>query len=201
MIFEDFVHTGLGALLIKLSPFRIAPQQNRCHIQVNHRNAEGPALPGFGNGFGAKTGGVGHAAAQIPVHIVGAAGALQAGFLAGDAVILGVSHGIKSLGKVIPALAQRLAVSGDGEIHPVVGLPVQAVGLHKVQAAFGRSQPFFADTVGVAQKSVNPSAAALHPHAFVGGINLALAVQTGVHAAMLAIHSVVQPEPGATLQL
>ena len=46
-----------------------------------------------------------------------------------------------------------------------------------------------------------PGAAALHPHALIRGVHLARAVEAGVHAAVLAVHAVLEPEAHARVQL
>ena len=53
----------------------------------------------------------------------------------------------------------------------------------------------------MAQVCKDPAAAALHPYALIGGVDPAIAVQAGVHAAVLVVHAVLQPEVDAALQL
>ena len=200
VVFENLVHTGLGTLLIQGLPLAVHPQQHAGDVQDDHGDAEGPAGAGLGNGLGAHTHGVGHTVGQIPVQVIGPACALQIFLLAGDAVILGVGQGVEGLGEVVAALAEGLAVLGDGEVHPAAGLPVDAVFLHKVQAALTGRQPFLLHTIGVAEEREDPAAAALHPHALVGGVDLTLAVQAGIHAAVFPVNAVFQPEVGADVQ-
>lgn len=150
--------------------------------------------------LGPRPRGVGHSVVQVPVQVIGPSCPFQARFLAGNAVILGVGHGIESLGEAVAALTQGLAVLGDGEVHPVPGFPVDAVFLHKVQAALGSRQPFRLHAVAAAQECKDPAAAALHPDALIGGKNFPRPVQAGVHAAMDAVHAVFQPKVHAAVQ-
>ena len=53
----------------------------------------------------------------------------------------------------------------------------------------------------MAEVCEDPAAAPLHPYAFVRGIDLALAVQTGVYAAVDLVHAVFEPEIDALFQL
>jgi hypothetical protein len=78
---------------------------------------------------------------------------------------------------------------------------VDAVGLHEIQTALGGSQPLLFHTVVVAQVSEHPATTALHPHTLVRGIDLTLSVQTGINAAVLGIHTMLQPERYAAVQL
>ena len=71
--------------------------------------------------LGPRPVGSGHAVIQIPVHIIGPAGTLQVLPLAGDAVIFGVCDAVEGLGVAVTALAQRLAITGDGEVQPSAG--------------------------------------------------------------------------------
>ena len=89
---------------------------------------------------------------RFPDQVVGRAGPLQAGLVAGNPVILGVGDGIEALGEAIAALTQRLAVAGDGEVSSVVARrPVDAVPLHEVQAALAGGQPLLLHSIHVAQ--------------------------------------------------
>ena len=120
---------------------------------------------------------------------------------AGDAVILGVGDAVEGLAVAVAALTQGLAVAGNGEVQPSAGLMVDAVLFQEINAALGSGQPLFLHAVDVAQVGVGPAAAALHPHALVGGVDLAGAVQTGVDTAILMVHAVFQPEVGHICQL
>ena len=201
MVLEDVVHTLPCPLLIEGLPLRIGAQQHAGDIENDHGGAEGPSRPGLGNGLGTHAHGVGHTPAQVPVQVVALPGPLQPGALPGDAVVLGVGDGAEGLGEVIAPLAQGLTLRRDGEVHPVSGPMVEAVGLHKVQAASGCIQPLLLHAVAAAQEGENPAAPALHPHALVGGVDLAPPVQAGVDAAVLLVHAVRQPEIGGALQL
>ena len=134
---------------------------------------------------------VGHAVVEIPVEVIRAPGALKVLPLAGHAVILRVRHGVKCLGKAVPALAERRALGGDGEVHPVPGRAVYAVRLHKVKAALRCAQPFLARAVYMAEIREDPAAAPLHPHAFICGVYFALAIEAGVYAAIDRVHAVL----------
>ena len=201
VVLEDLVHALGGPLLIERLALRVYPQQHAGDIEDDHGDAEGTARAGLGDGLGAQSGGVGHAVGQIPVQVVGAAGPVQMLPLAGHAVVLAVGHGVEGLREIIPALTQGAAVLRDGEIHAAAGIMVDAVLLQKVQAALGGLQPLRTAAVHVAEIGEDPAAAALHPNAFIRGVDLALAVQAGVYTAVLVIHSVFQPEFRADLQL
>ena len=201
VVFENLIHAGLGLLLVERLALGVHPHHHGQHVQEDHGQAEAAAGAGLGDGLGAQAGGVGGAVPQIPVDSAGLAGALQAFPFTGDAVVFGVGQGIEGLGVEIAALAQGLAVFGDGEVHSVPGLAVDAVLLHEVQAALAGVQPFLLHAVHVAQVGEDPAAAALHPHALVGGVDLAGAVQAGVDAAVDGIHAVFQPEIDAGFQL
>ena len=200
VVFEDLIHAGLCPLLVQGLPLGIHPQQHAGDVQDDHGDAEGAAGAGFRNGLGAHAHRVGHAVGQIPVQVIGPAGTLQIFTLAGNAVVLGVGQGVEGLGEVVAALAEGLSVLSDGEVHPVAGFPVDAAFFHEVQAALAGLQPFFLHAVGVAEESEDPAAAALHPHTLVGRVDLTLAVQAGVYAAVLPVNAVFQPEVGADIQ-
>ena len=201
VVLENVVYALLGPLFVEGLPLRVRPQQHAGDVQDNHGGAEGPARPGLRDGLGAHAHGVRHALAQVPVQVIALPGPFQPGLVPRYAVVLGVGDGAEGLGKVVAPLAEGLALCGDGKIHPVAALVVEAVLLHKVQAAFRRVQPLLLHTVVMAQESENPAAAALHPHAFVGGVDTALPVQAGVHSTMLLVHSMLQPEVGGAFQL
>ena len=200
VVLENVVHAPLGPLLIEGLPLGVRPQQHAGDVQNNHGGAEGPAPPGLRDGLGPHAHGVRFSLAQVPVEVIALPGPLQAGLVPRHAVILGVGDGAERLGEVVAPLAQRLSLRRDGEVHPVPRPVVEAVGLHEVQAAFGGVQPLLPDSVIAAQKGKDPAAAALHPDALVGGVDFALPVQAGVHAAVLFIHAVLQPEIGGALQ-
>ena len=200
MVLEDIVHAALGALLVQCLILGVNPQHDGGHVQIDHGQAKRAAAAGLGNGLGTQAGGVLGAVPQIPINIVGLLGPLQAFLVAGNAVVLGVGNGIEGLRVVIAALTQGLAVCGDGEVHSAVGLGVDAVFLHEVQAALGSLQPLLLHAVHMAQVCKDPAAAALHPYALIGGVDPAIAVQAGVHAAVLLVHAVSQPEIRADCQ-
>ncbi len=155
----------------------------------------------FGNSFRAKTRGVLCTVPEIPVHVVSAASALQIFLFTRKTVILGVCHAVKGLGEEIAALTQRLAVGSDREVHTVSRLAVDAIFFHKIKAALGCLHPFGTLAVQGTKTGEGPRAASLHPHAFVGGVDLARAVKAGVDAAVLAVNAVLQPKAYAALQL
>ena len=138
VVLENLVHTLLGPLLIEVLPLGVHPEHHPGDVEDNHGPAEGAALPGLRDGLGAQAGGVGHAVIQLPVQVIGPSRPLQPDGLAGDAVVLRVGQGVKRLGEAVAPLAQGLAVPGDGEVHPIACGAVDAVFLHKVQAASGR---------------------------------------------------------------
>ena len=202
VILKDGLHALLGPRVVQLALLRVAAAQDRGDVQVDHGVGQSPAGAGLGNGLGAHAGGVlDETVVQVPDQLVGAAGTLNVLLLAGQAVILGVGQSVEALGEAVAALTQRLAVGGDGEVHPVTGLAVDAVLLHEVQAALAGLHPLIPLAVHVAQVGVGPAAAALHPHALVGGEQPAGAVDAGVHAAVLLVHTVLQPELRAAGQL
>ena len=201
VVLENVVHALLRPLLIERFALRVGAQHHAGDVQDNHGRAEGPAAAGLRDGLGAHAHRVGLALAQVPVEVVAFPRPLQTRFLPGHAVVFRVGDGAERLGEVVPPLAQRLALCGDGEVHPVPGLMVEAVGFHEIQAAPAGLQPLLLHTVGMTQECVNPAAAALHPYALVRGIDFALPVQAGVDPAVLLVHAVGQPEAGRTLQL
>ena len=202
VILQNGVDAGLGALVVQLRTLRIAPAHDGGDVQIDHGVAQGAARAGLRDGLGTHAGGVlDQAVVELPDQVVGPAGPLQARLVAGEGVIFGVGLGVKVLGEAVPALAQGLAVGGDGEVHPVAGLPVDAVGLHEVQAALAGPEPVLPHAVHVAQVGVDPSAAALHPYAFIRREPHAGPVQAGVNAAVFRVHAVLEPKAGAALQL
>ena len=198
---EDFIHTLLCPLLVKGLSFRIGTHHDACDIQIYHRQTKGTAGARLRNGLGAEAGGIGCTVPEIPVDLVGTLCPFQAFLLSRHTVILRIGHRIKGLGIVIAALAKRLSVCSDGEIHSALRIRIDAVFFHKVQAGFGCLQPLVPFAVDGAKISKNPAASSLHPHAFVGGIDLAFPVETGVDAAVLFVHAVLQPEMDAGVQL
>ena len=94
----------------------------------------------------------------------------------GNAVIFPVGQGLECLGVAVTALAKRLALGGDSEIHTAFGLMVDAVFFHKIQTGLRGLKPLLPDTIGMAEKTVDPAAASLHPYTFVGGVYLAFPV-------------------------
>ncbi len=201
VVFKDVVYALLGALLIQGAVLGVDAHQHACHVQIDHRDAKRAAAARLGDRLGAETGRVRHAVGQIPIGVIGAARPLQTGAVARDAVVFGVRHGIEGFREIVAALAQGLALGGHGEVHPIPGLVVETVGLHKVQAALRGGQPLVLHPVQVAQPCEDPAAAPLHPDALVGGKNLALAVQAGVDAAVDLVHAVFQPEVYTAVQL
>jgi len=200
VILEDLIHTLGGPVLVQRLPLRVRPQQHAGDVEDDHGCAEGAAGAGLGDGLGAHAYGIGHAVGQIPVQVIGPAGALQVFPLPGDAVVLGVGQGVERLGEIVAALAQRLAVLGGGGGHPAARNVVDAVVLQEIDAALGRRQPLGAAAIYMAQIGEDPAAAALHPHTLIGGVDLTLSVQAGVHAAVLPVNAVFQPEIRAGLQ-
>ena len=201
VVAENLIHALGGPLAVKRVLLGVHPAQDRGDVQIDHRVGQGAAGAGLWDGLGAHPRGVGdQPLVQVPDQVVGRAGPLQAGLVAGNTVILGVGDGIEALGEAIAALTQRLAVAGDGEVHPVARRPVDAVPLHEVQAALAGGQPLLLHSVHVAQISEDPSAAALHPHTLVRGEHLSLPIQTGIDAAVHRVHAVFHPKPDAALQ-
>ena len=195
VILEDGIHTLLGPRIVQLTLLGVAAAQDRGDIQIDHGVGQSPAGAGLGDGLGAHAGGVlDETVVQVPDKLIGPAGALDVLLLTGQAVVLGVGQGVEAFGEAVAALTQGLAVGGDGEVHPVAGLAVDAVLLHEVQAALAGLHPLVPLAVHVAQVGVRPAAAALHPHALVGGEQPTGTVNAGVHAAVLLIHAVLQPE-------
>ena len=136
MVAENIVHAGRGALGVERCALRIDALHHGGNVEIDHRDAEGAPRARGGLGFRAETGRVGHAVVEIPVEVICAPRALEMLPLAGHAVILRVRHGVKCLGKAVPALAERRTLGGDGKVHPVPGGAVYAVRLHKVETAF-----------------------------------------------------------------
>ena len=194
MVLEDVVHTLLGPLLIEGPAVRVGAQHNAGDVEEDHRRAEGPAAACLRDGLRPHAHGVLHALAEVPVEVVALPCPLQPDRIAGDAVVLRVGDGAECLGEVVASLAQRLALGGDGKVHSVAAGAVKAVGLHEVQAAPAGLQPLRSLAVLAAQEGEHPTAASLHPHALVGGVDLPLPVQAGIHAAVDRIHTVFQPE-------
>ena len=112
-----------------------------------------------------------------------------------------IGNAVEGFRVAVAALTQRRAVGFHGEIQAAVGVVVDAVLLQEVDAALGELQPVFPNAVDVAQVRIGPAAAALHPDALVGGINLSGAVKTGGDTAILLVPAVFQPEVGHTRQL
>ena len=142
----------------------------------------------------AETGGISHAVIQLAIQIIGTAGAQKMLFFACNTVVFGVGNAIKGLGVTVAALTQRCAVGFYGEIEPAVCIVIYAMFFQKIDAAFGKAQPVLPNAIDVAQVGVGPAAAALHPDAFVCGINLTCPVQAGVDTAVFGIKAVFQPE-------
>ena len=191
---EDVVDALGGILVVESGLFRVYTAQNAGHVQKDHGVGQSAPLSGFGDGFGAKAGGVGSAVVQIVYQLIGPAGPFQAFSVAGNAVVFRIGDGIKSLGKAVPALAQGFSVCRHGEVHPVSGTAVDAVVFHKIQTGPGRFQPFRPGAVQAAHVGKNPAAPSLHPNAFIGGKHLAFPGQAGVDAAVLGIHAVFEPK-------
>ena len=201
VVLEDLIHALLGPLIVEGLLLRVHPAQHGGDVQVDHGVGQSPAGPGLRNGLGTHAGGVvDQALVQVPDQVIGPAGPLQALLLPGHAVVLRVGDGIKTLGEAVAALAQGLAVAGDGEVHAAARLAVDAVLLHEVQAALAGLQPLLLHPVHMAQVGEGPGAPALHPHALIGGEHLSLPVQAGVYAAVHRVHSILQPEADAPLQ-
>ncbi len=117
---------------------------------------------------------------------------LQIRFFPGKLIVFGTGNGIEGFAKPISALSQGLSVSSNGEVHSSVA--VKAVGLEEVQTAFGKGGPLLLITEGVAKMRIGPGGAALHPDTFIGGVDLAEAVQTIEHTAVFPVPAVLQPE-------
>ena len=98
-------------------------------------------------------------------------------------------------------LAQGLAVLGHGEIHAVACRAIDAIRLQKAKAGLRRFHPLGALAVQSTKTGKHPRAPALHPYALIGGIDLAGAIQAGVHTAMYAVYTVFQPKIHTALQL
>ncbi len=167
MVAEYLVNADPGALSVKRRVLRVYALHHGRDVEVYHRYAEGTPRARLWLRLRAEPRGVGHAVVEIPIEIVCAAGAFKVLPLAGHAVILGVRHGIECLRKAVPALAQRRALGGDGEVHSVPRRAVYAVRLHKVKAALRCAQPFLARAVHMAEVREYPAAAPLHPHALI----------------------------------
>ena len=201
VVAEYLVYAGGGAFGVERRIFRIDALHHGGDVEVYHRDAEGAPRARCGRGLRPETGRVGHAVVEIPVEVIRAPSALEMLPLTGHAVVFRVRHGVKRLGKAVPALAERRALGGDGEVHPVPGRAVYAVRLHKVETALRCAQPFLARAVYMAEIREDPAAAPLHPHAFICGIYFALAIETGVYAAIDRVHAVFEPEINTVFQL
>ena len=80
--------------------------------------------------------------------------------------ILGERYGSKGLAEHITALAQRLAVLGNREVH--VAVLVETVFLKEVDGALRRVEPFLTMLHIVVSKGADKSEATLKPHALRG---------------------------------
>ena len=202
VVLEDLIHALLGPLVVEGLLLRVHPAQHRGDVQIDHGVGQSPAGPGLGDGLGPHAGGIfDEALIQAPDQVIGPTGPLQALLLSGHPVVLRVGDGVESLREAVAALAQGLAVGGDGKVLAAARLAVDAVLLHEVQAALAGLQPLLFYAVHMAQIGKCPGATPLHPHALIGGEHLPLPVQTGIHPAMHRVHAVFQPEMDASLQL
>ena len=122
-------------------------------------------------------------------------------FFTGDAIILRVGDAVEGFTVAVSPLAQGIAVGFHGEVKPALGVVVDAVFFQKINTALGKLQPILPDAVDPAEISIGPAAAALHPHAFVGGEYPARPVQTGVNTAVFMVPTVLHPEIGHIFQL
>ena len=121
--------------------------------------------------------------------------------LSGNAVVFRVGDAVEGFTVAVSPLAQGIAIGFHGEVKPAFGVVVDAVFFQKIDAALGKLQPVLPDAVHPAEISVSPAAAALHPHAFVGGEYPARPVQASVNTAVFMVPTVLQPEIGHIFQL
>ncbi len=150
VVAEDVLHALPRPLLIERLALGVRAQQDACDVENNHGDAEGTARAGLGDGLGAHGHRVRLALAQIPVEVIALPRPLQPLLLPCYPVVLRVGRGAEGLGEVVAPLAQGPALRRDGEVHPVSGGVVEAVGLHEVQAAAAGLQPLRPCAVGTA---------------------------------------------------
>ena len=75
MIAENVLHAGGRPFFVQRLLLRVDPHQHGSHIQIDHRDAEGSAAAGLRNRLRAEAGGIRHAVVEVPVEIIGSAGA------------------------------------------------------------------------------------------------------------------------------
>ena len=197
----DVLYEFFGFCRISSDVVRYGFHQDRGNVQQYHRNGERFCVARARYRLGRYLVWIRR---RVAVHfhdeIVIIFGALSVRRVAGRFIVFGTRNDIEALREHIPSFSERSAVARNLEKHSAVRIDTVRRG--KIDGAFSHFQPFAVVVLGkrVVQTREHISAPALHPDAFIGGIDVPLPVQTAYQPAVLGVGSVIEPERYARLE-